>query len=209
MTGHATLETAIAAVEAGAAGYITKPVDLDTLDGHITEVLERRRKAAESARLQQGLAARLRVEPFLVASTLSLIIAQRLVRRICTSCRVSVPADDRILGMLRKRPDFERTTRVLQERGALGSGGDPWAGVRLFRGNGCPQCGRSGFRGRIGLFELYEVDGDARERIMQRASAATLREAALASGMTTMFQDGLSKALLGETTIEEVFRVAL
>jgi type II secretory ATPase GspE/PulE/Tfp pilus assembly ATPase PilB-like protein/GAF domain-containing protein len=148
------------------------------------------------------------VEPFLVSSTLSLVIAQRLVRRICVNCRVSVAGDEKVLGMLRSRPDFERTTAVLRQRGALGSGSDPWAGVRLFRGSGCPQCSGSGFRGRIGLFELYEVDAEARDLIMARASAAALREAALASGMTTMFQDGLSKALLGETTLEEVLRVA-
>jgi type IV pilus assembly protein PilB len=149
------------------------------------------------------------VEPFLVASTLSLIVAQRLVRRICMSCRVSVTADERVLNMLRNRPDFERTTEVLRERGALGSGTDPWAGVRFFKGQGCQQCNGSGFRGRVGVFELYEVDAEARNRIMERASAAALREAALANGMTTMFQDGLTKALLGDTTMDEVFRVAL
>jgi type IV pilus assembly protein PilB len=149
------------------------------------------------------------VEPFLVASTLSLIVAQRLVRRICVTCRVSVTADERVLGMLRNRPDFERITEVLRQRGALGRGADPWAGVRFFKGQGCPQCNGSGFRGRIGVFELYEIDADARTRIMERASAAALREAALARGMTTMFQDGLTKALLGDTTMDEVFRVAL
>ncbi len=149
------------------------------------------------------------VEPFLAASTLSLIVAQRLVRRICLACRVSIPPDERVLGMLRRRADFDHTTAVLQQRGALGSGEDPWSGVRFFQGSGCPQCNSSGFRGRVGVFELYEVDAAARELIMERASATALRAAALANGMTTMFQDGLAKALLGDTTVDEVFRAAL
>jgi type II secretory ATPase GspE/PulE/Tfp pilus assembly ATPase PilB-like protein len=149
------------------------------------------------------------VEPFLAASTLSLIVAQRLVRRICLTCRVSIPPDERVLGMLRRRADFAHTTTVLQQRGALGSGEDPWSAVRFFQGSGCPQCNSSGFRGRVGVFELYEVDADARALIMERASATALRAAALTNGMTTMFQDGLAKALLGDTTVDEVFRVAL
>jgi type II secretory ATPase GspE/PulE/Tfp pilus assembly ATPase PilB-like protein len=149
------------------------------------------------------------VEPYLVASTLSLVIAQRLVRRICASCRESVSADESALRMLRARPDFDAIVAGLQHDGVLPAGADPLAGVRLFRGRGCLQCGGAGFRGRIGVFEVFELDDGIRELVMARPDARTIRAAAVARGMRTMFEDGLSKAWLGETTLDEVFRVAL
>ncbi|HBH00651.1 MAG TPA: type II/IV secretion system protein, partial [Candidatus Rokubacteria bacterium] len=81
--------------------------------------------------------------------------------------------------------------------------------LRMFRGQGCAQCNGSGFRGRVGVFELFEVDDAIRALIMDRRDASLIRAAAIEKGMKTMFQDGLAKALLGETTLEEVFRVAL
>ena len=149
------------------------------------------------------------VEPFLLASTLALAVAQRLVRRICTSCRESAIPEASILETLRARPDFERTIQVLQGEGVLGKAGDPLAGIRIFRGRGCPQCNGSGFRGRAGVFELFEIDDRIRAMIMERRDAATIRAEVITRGMKTMFQDGLAKALLGETTLEEVFRVAV
>lgn len=149
------------------------------------------------------------VEPFLLASTLALVVAQRLVRRICMNCRESLDPDAAVLATLEKRPDFEATLRVLREQGVLGRGDDPLAGIRLFRGKGCRQCHGSGFRGRLGVFELFEVDDAIRGMIMERRDASAIRAAAIDRGMKTMFQDGLAKAFLGETTLEEVFRVAL
>lgn len=149
------------------------------------------------------------VEPFLIASTLTLAIGQRLVRRICTDCRESVPAEDVLVRTLRRRPDFEAIVRVLQGTGVLGRGDNPFAGVRMFRGKGCGHCGGRGFRGRLGVFELFEVTDEIRTMIMERANAAAIRQAVVARGMKTTFQDGLAKVLLGETTLEEVFRVAV
>jgi type II secretory ATPase GspE/PulE/Tfp pilus assembly ATPase PilB-like protein len=149
------------------------------------------------------------VEPFLLASTLALVIAQRLVRRVCVDCRESMAPGGSILKALRARPDFDETIRVLQEQGVLGTGNDPLSKIRMFQGKGCLQCNWSGFRGRLGVFELFEVDDQIREMIMERKDASSIRAARLARGMKTMFQDGLAKALLGETTLEEVFRVAL
>jgi type II secretory ATPase GspE/PulE/Tfp pilus assembly ATPase PilB-like protein len=149
------------------------------------------------------------VEPYLVASTLALVVGQRLVRRICVNCRESVELDTTFVRSLRARKDYPATVQVLQRLGVLGNGADPLAGARAFRGRGCAQCLGSGFRGRLGLFELFEVDETLREMIMTRTSGAHIRAAALAGGMKTMFQDGLAKALLGETTVEEVLRVAM
>ena len=149
------------------------------------------------------------VEPFLLASTLVLVMAQRLARRICVACRESVAPEPRALAALRARPDFEHTVRMLQAQGVLGPGDDPLASVRIFLGRGCPQCQGSGFRGRIGLFELFPIDEEARRLIMERQDGGAIRAAAIRSGMRTMFEDGLAKVLLGETTLEEVYRVAI
>jgi type II secretory ATPase GspE/PulE/Tfp pilus assembly ATPase PilB-like protein len=149
------------------------------------------------------------VEPFLLASTLALVIAQRLVRRICANCRQSVAPDASVLKALQSRPDFDRTIQLLQDQGVLGKGQDPLAAIRLFRGKGCPQCHGSGFRGRVGVFELFEVDDHIRSMIMERQDTSAIRAEAIASGMKTMYQDGLAKVFIGETTLEEVFRVAL
>jgi len=149
------------------------------------------------------------VEPFLLASTLALVVAQRLVRRICVGCRTSVTPDGSLLKALRARPDFDETMRALQGQGVVSKGDDPLSGLRLFRGKGCPQCGGSGFKGRLAVFELFEVDDQIRGMVMERRDAAAMRRAAIAKGMMTMFQDGVAKALLGESTLEEVFRVAL
>ena len=148
-------------------------------------------------------------EPFLVASTLALVVAQRLVRRICVSCRESVVPDPAILKSLRARKDFDQTVQVLRGEGVIGASGDPFEAARLFRGMGCAQCNRTGFRGRLGVFELFEVAEGIRGMIMERRDAGAIRAEAVATGMKTMFQDGLAKAFLGETTLEEVFRVAL
>ena len=149
------------------------------------------------------------VEPFLLASTLVLVMAQRLARRICVACRESGAPEPGVLTALRARADFERSVRMLQTQGVLGEGSDPFAAVRTFRGRGCPQCQGSGFRGRIGVFELFEVREDTRQLIMERRDGGVIRAAATEAGMRTMFDDGLAKVLLGETTLEEVYRVAL
>jgi type II secretory ATPase GspE/PulE/Tfp pilus assembly ATPase PilB-like protein len=149
------------------------------------------------------------IEPFLVASTLSLVTAQRLVRRICMSCRESQEPDPALLRTLSTRPDFAHTVRVLQEQGILRQADDPLAGVRIFRGKGCRQCHTSGFRGRLGVFELLELDDEIRSMVMERRAASSIRQVAIGKGMTTIFQDGLAKVFLGETTLEEVVRVAL
>jgi type IV pilus assembly protein PilB len=149
------------------------------------------------------------IEPFLIASTLVMVVAQRLVRRICMGCRESVTAVGPAMAALREREEFAPSIAALQAQGVLGTGPDPFAGVRLFAGRGCAQCGGSGFRGRLGIFELFQIDDDIRRLTMERKDMASLRSVAVAKGMKTMFQDALQKMFLGETTPEEVLRVAL
>jgi len=149
------------------------------------------------------------IEPFLLASTLVMVLAQRLVRRICIACRESFDGDATRIDAVRARPDFDHTLGVLRSEGVLGVADDLSGGVRLFRGQGCLRCANSGFRGRVGIFEVFQINDDIRRMIMERRDGAVIRAAAIAAGMKTMFQDGLAKALLGDTTLEEVFRVAL
>jgi type II secretory ATPase GspE/PulE/Tfp pilus assembly ATPase PilB-like protein len=149
------------------------------------------------------------VEPYLLSSSLTLVVAQRLVRRTCKNCRESVTPSTRVLESIQSRPDFSETIAVLQRQGVLRKTHDGLAGVRFYKGKGCAQCQGSGFIGRAGLFEIFEVDEDIRDLIMQRKASSFIRTTAIEKGMKTMFQDGLAKAFMGETTIEEVFRVAL
>jgi type II secretory ATPase GspE/PulE/Tfp pilus assembly ATPase PilB-like protein len=149
------------------------------------------------------------VEPYLLASTMALVIGQRLVRRICTRCRESYRPDAALLESISRRPDFEDTVQILRRDGVIQSTGDPLAGIHLYRGRGCPHCNGKGFLGRVGIFELLEVSDEIRGMIMQRESGAALRRKAVSRGMKSMFQDGMGKALLGETTIEEVNRVVI
>ncbi len=131
------------------------------------------------------------VEPFLVSSSVNAILAQRLVRKICPHCRESY------------RPDEEYLTRV-------GLSPVKFGNRLLYRGQGCPECLGTGYKGRLGLFELMVLSDNLKTMILKSSDAGQIKKqaiASLASGMRTLRQDGLSKVLAGETTLEEVFRV--
>jgi type IV pilus assembly protein PilB len=126
-------------------------------------------------------------EPFLVASSLRAIIGQALIRLNCTACREEYePSPDTLA---RAGLSLEAVRGMAQ------------------RGKGCPQCGQTGFRGRVGVYELMEVTSEISRMVMRRANAQELLEAAMADGMTTMRQDGIAKALRGLTTLEEVVQL--
>ena len=148
------------------------------------------------------------VEPFLLSSTLSMVVAQRLVRRICDNCRERVPVDDDVRAMLETRPDWSTLLGHLRERGTIRSDAEELSDLRLFHGRGCAQCGGSGFRGRTGVFEILRVNDEMRHAIISRPGAATIAALAADAGYRTMFEDGLTKVILGETTLREVLRVA-
>ncbi len=124
------------------------------------------------------------VEPFLIASSLLGVLAQRLVRRICPACRESY------------RPEGTRLK-------ALGLPGDQ----ELWRGAGCDACLGTGYRGRAGIFELLSVDEGVRRLVTSGADSVRIREAGVQGGMRTLFSDGLDKVTRGLTTLDEVLRV--
>jgi len=128
------------------------------------------------------------VKPFLVASSIQAIMAQRLVRVICKECREEDPEPDRqTLKILGFRPEeIESKT--------------------FYRGRGCSACNGTGYRGRIGIFELMEMDNKVRELAFSQATLKDLRAAARAGGMRSLLEDGRSKILNGVTTAEELVR---
>jgi general secretion pathway protein E len=129
------------------------------------------------------------IEPFLVASSLLGVLAERLVRKLCPVCR---------------RPhEPDRAERGLLENGN-GGGSD----IALFTANGCEACASTGYQGRTGIFELFLIDDESRRLIHDRASEADLREHARRGGMKGLRDDGLRWVRAGETSLEEVLRVS-
>lgn len=133
------------------------------------------------------------IEPFLVASTVNLIIGQRLIRRICESCRESktITAAD-----LKKILPVELVSKYLENNRE----------IRVYQGKGCSVCHNTGYRDRIGIFEVLEVTPSIRKLIENKATAADIEQKATQEGMLTMLEDGLKKVKTGITTIEEVLK---
>jgi general secretion pathway protein E len=126
------------------------------------------------------------VEPYLVASSLVAVLAQRLVRVVCADCREEVdatPAECREIGMPIQDPP-----------------------LRVFRTVGCPRCNHTGYRGRIGVFELMLVDDELRGMLAQNVDAKTLKRKAIEKGMSSLRSDGARKVMRGVTTVAEIVR---
>ncbi len=136
----------------------------------------------------------MKVEPFLVASTVNIIIAQRLVRKICDMCKTSVDID---ASTLTKHLSLETVNKHFGQKKQL----------RIYKGTGCKICHFTGYSGRVGLFEVLEVSNGIRKLITEKADSDVIGKQALADGMTSMLDDGLEKVIKGVTSIEEVLRV--
>lgn len=162
-------ETAAIAVNAALTGHL------------VLSSLHTNSAAAAITRLQD-----LGIEPYLIASTLRLVVNQRLVRRVC--------------------PDCQRQERIPQLPGGVAQPHDAQP-VTIVRGQGCPSCHRTGYQGRTGLFELLSVNENIQQRIQERAAAADIERQAVADGMTTLRQHGHDQVVAFTTTPEEVLRV--
>ena len=136
----------------------------------------------------------MKIEPFLLASTINIIIAQRLVRKICEVCKK--PLFLKIDSLNKNLPK-----EVLKRN--FGSKKE----IKTYQGEGCKICHFTGYSGRIGIFEVIEVNKKIRKLISEKSDAATILNEAVNEGMSTMLDDGLQKSLKGETTVEEVLRV--
>ena len=129
------------------------------------------------------------IEPFLVASSVQGIVAQRLVRRVCPSCREPVAIPEAVR---------EEIGQLIPESVSVSE---------YFRGRGCPDCRFTGYRGRFGIYEILVVDDHVRPLIVQRASSDVIQRMAVSSGMATLRRNGWRAMLQGVTTVEEVMRV--
>jgi len=129
------------------------------------------------------------IESFLVSSSVTAVAAQRLVRKICSSCRESKKYSKSELQQLGLPAEFERH--------------------EFFVGAGCKECRETGHQGRLGVFELLEINEDIRDLVQARANASRIREAGSKCGMKSLYHDGIAKAKAGITTLEEVARVTM
>jgi type IV pilus assembly protein PilB len=127
------------------------------------------------------------VPPFLITATVEAILAQRLVRRICTGCREEIIPGADVLA------DLEMTSDQLE-------------GKKFYRGKGCERCNRTGYKGRLGIYELLIMNDEMRDMIMRNASTEELRNAARRHGMVTLRDSGMDGIFDGLTTADEVIR---
>ncbi|HMS23021.1 MAG TPA: GspE/PulE family protein [Candidatus Levybacteria bacterium] len=131
-------------------------------------------------------------ETFLLASTMTAIVGQRIARKICPDCKISyVPTPEVVL-------EIKHVLGTLMPQGE----------IHLYKGNGCESCGQSGYLGRVGIYEVLTVTNQIAKMILERSDANSIEQEAKKEGMITIKEDGYLKALEGTTTIEEVLRVA-
>ena len=163
-------ETAQIAIESALTGHLVlSTLHTNDAPGAITRLIE------------------MGVEPFLLSSAIIGVIAQRLVRRVCSKCREAYTPTPLALKRIGINPEKKN--------------------IQFFRGKGCPVCKHSGYKGRIGIYEILKVDDKIRELILSGATSDDIRKEAIKRGMKTLKHDGLVKALKGMTTVEEVMRV--
>lgn len=135
----------------------------------------------------------LKAETFLLASTMNAVLAQRIVRKVCQTCKT----------------EYDPPAQMVEEmKAVLGKYFPKEKTVKLYKGKGCDECGGTGYIGRIGIFEAVNISEKIGSLILQHADSGTIEKEAIEEGMITMKQDGYLKVLQGLTTIEEVLRVA-
>jgi general secretion pathway protein E len=142
------------------------------------------------------------VEPFLIASSVMACLAQRLVRKVCLSCREPYEPPDSELEQLGMKGDDGELVELMRERHSDGSK------PIFYHAVGCDECGQTGYSGRLAIYELLMVSDEVRSLVTKNVDATVIKRQAVADGMITLMQDGGMKVLDGVTTAEEVFRVA-
>jgi type IV pilus assembly protein PilB len=128
------------------------------------------------------------IQPFLVASSVLAIMAQRLVRKVCPKCKMRYEPPAHILAGLGLRPELAKKANFM-------------------KGKGCNNCSKKGYRGRMGIFELMTLTTQIREMTFKGESTQAIRRLARKQGMRTLFEDGIIKAIKGQTTLDEVLRI--
>ncbi len=164
------LETAQIAIQASLTGHLVlSTLHTNDASGAVTRLMD------------------MGIEAFLISASLEAVLAQRLLRRICSQCRKSYFPEPALLQQLHLDP------AVVHQK-------------EFFRGVGCAHCANTGYRGRLGIFEMLEVSESVRELISEGRPAMTIREQAAQNGMRTLRDDGLRNIFTGVTTVDEVIR---
>ncbi len=157
-----------------------------SLTGHLVfSTLHTNDATSAIARLQD-----IGVKPFLVASSIRAVVAQRLIRNVCDNCR-------------------EEHKPTATEMRLLGAAAEQFSGIQLFRGRGCNKCALTGYTGRAGIFEIFVINDEIQRMIFEKISAVEIRQRARELGMRTLREDGLRKVVMGVTTLDEVLRATM
>lgn len=151
--------------------------------------------------------AEMEIPSFLISSTVNVIIAQRLVRKICPNCIESYNLDKDAIKNLEKQINVPTLLKRLEEEGTLSGKRQSLDSILFYRGRGCKQCNDEGFKGRMGIYEIVEITKNLASLIAKNVTKEELYEAARKEGMVSILEDGFIKAKNGITTIEEVVRV--
>jgi type IV pilus assembly protein PilB len=150
----------------------------------------------------------MQAEKFLIASTVSVIIAQRLVRKICPDCRKEYKLSKEQLDDFKKNVNLEELDKIIEKSDLPGIKNiKKVEDVSFYKGTGCDRCGGEGYRGRVGIYEVLEVTEAIQKVILANSTADEIEKVAKSEGMHNMMTDGIIKAIQGITTIEEVMRV--
>ncbi|MEI6597313.1 MAG: GspE/PulE family protein [bacterium] len=148
------------------------------------------------------------IPPFLIASTTNIIIAQRLVRKICPNCIQSYNLDKQTIAELNQLFDLRDIILMLEKNKIIINAEQNLKNLLFYRGKGCKQCSNSGYKGKLGIYEVLEITGEMSELILKKASTTELKEQAKKQNMLTIIEDGFIKAKNGVTTIEEIIKIA-
>ncbi|MDD5110757.1 MAG: GspE/PulE family protein [Patescibacteria group bacterium] len=151
--------------------------------------------------------AKMGVPSFLIGSTTNVIVAQRLVRKICPKCIYSYTLDKKGIQELEKAVDLKSLIKVLEREKIITPGKQTVESLLFYRGKGCRECNQEGYKGRLGIYEVLEITPTLQTLIIKNANADQLQEAAIGQQMLTMLEDGFIKAKNGITTVEEILRV--
>jgi len=149
-------------------------------------------------------------EAFLIASTVNVIIGQRLVRKLCNECKTTYTLSEKEVKALNDVFDMDKILAMLKtapEMKGIVNEKSTWKNINFYKPKGCDQCSNEGYHGRLGIYEVLEMNEEMGKLITANASSDVLEEKARANGMRIMAEDGFIKAVQGITSIEEVLRV--
>jgi len=149
----------------------------------------------------------MKIPSFLIATTVNVIVAQRLVRKICTNCIVKYKLEKKQIEDLEKQFDITTILASINSSNSSSEKINSLASMYFYRGKGCSQCSQQGYKGRFGIYEILEMTTEVSALVLKNALAGEIMGKAKSQGMTTLAQDGFIKAKNGITSIEEIIRV--